>query len=257
MGNRIPLSRHDLEDHLEEQLSFLQASADAYDRGLHGEAKRLAVNLRVLFHDSKSSKSLLRQLDRLGGRFLSTAFPQMPGNLSSHYGLAMIGMKGQETRYLAMLDDVPFENWLPFSDWWSEVVIVDNARREVTRRDLVLVAANQDGGAHVDATLNAIYHDLARRNSLGWVYSDGTKQQPIPIPERAAVRQIAHEALRSVLPDYRRKPDHTVDLLAGPVGLFDQASPPALPGRQVPGRNDPCPCGGGKKYKRCHGKLTG
>ena len=27
---------------------------------------------------------------------------------------------------------------------------------------------------------------------------------------------------------------------------------------QVPrvGRNDPCPCGSGKKYKHCHGKLS-
>jgi preprotein translocase subunit SecA len=22
------------------------------------------------------------------------------------------------------------------------------------------------------------------------------------------------------------------------------------------GRNEPCPCGSGKKYKQCHGKLT-
>jgi preprotein translocase subunit SecA len=28
--------------------------------------------------------------------------------------------------------------------------------------------------------------------------------------------------------------------------------------RQMPkvGRNDPCPCGSGKKYKHCHGKLS-
>ena len=26
-------------------------------------------------------------------------------------------------------------------------------------------------------------------------------------------------------------------------------------GRKV-GRNEPCPCGSGKKYKQCHGKLT-
>jgi preprotein translocase subunit SecA len=28
--------------------------------------------------------------------------------------------------------------------------------------------------------------------------------------------------------------------------------------RQVPkvGRNDPCPCGSGKKYKKCHGQLS-
>ncbi|MEA9391792.1 preprotein translocase subunit SecA [Acerihabitans sp. TG2] len=32
------------------------------------------------------------------------------------------------------------------------------------------------------------------------------------------------------------------------------AKPPVVEGRKV-GRNDPCPCGSGKKYKQCHGKL--
>jgi preprotein translocase subunit SecA len=32
----------------------------------------------------------------------------------------------------------------------------------------------------------------------------------------------------------------------------------AIPAGDVPraGRNDPCPCGSGKKYKNCHGQLT-
>ena len=29
----------------------------------------------------------------------------------------------------------------------------------------------------------------------------------------------------------------------------------AFEGMRV-GRNDPCPCGSGKKYKQCHGKLA-
>jgi uncharacterized protein YecA (UPF0149 family) len=29
--------------------------------------------------------------------------------------------------------------------------------------------------------------------------------------------------------------------------------PSPLPGQKA-GRNDPCPCGSGKKYKHCHGK---
>jgi preprotein translocase subunit SecA len=29
---------------------------------------------------------------------------------------------------------------------------------------------------------------------------------------------------------------------------------PFVRGQKV-GRNDPCPCGSGKKYKQCHGKL--
>ena len=27
-------------------------------------------------------------------------------------------------------------------------------------------------------------------------------------------------------------------------------------GKRKIGRNDPCPCGSGEKYKRCHGRLT-
>ena len=32
----------------------------------------------------------------------------------------------------------------------------------------------------------------------------------------------------------------------------------AMPGSDIPrvGRNEPCPCGSGKKYKQCHGKLA-
>jgi preprotein translocase subunit SecA len=33
----------------------------------------------------------------------------------------------------------------------------------------------------------------------------------------------------------------------------EQAAQTAMP---KVGRNDPCPCGSGKKYKQCHGKLA-
>ncbi len=43
------------------------------------------------------------------------------------------------------------------------------------------------------------------------------------------------------------------------LGASDAAEAPAQPmvrqGQKV-GRNDPCPCGSGKKYKHCHGKLS-
>jgi len=41
------------------------------------------------------------------------------------------------------------------------------------------------------------------------------------------------------------------------LGTAEQkpAQPVVRPGEKI-GRNDPCPCGSGKKYKHCHGKLT-
>ena len=41
-------------------------------------------------------------------------------------------------------------------------------------------------------------------------------------------------------------------------GSVSQETDPATLAAQVPkvGRNDPCPCGSGKKYKQCHGRLS-
>jgi len=44
---------------------------------------------------------------------------------------------------------------------------------------------------------------------------------------------------------------------AGAGGQAQQQKPKAEPIRveQKTGRNEPCPCGSGKKFKQCHGKL--
>ncbi len=46
-------------------------------------------------------------------------------------------------------------------------------------------------------------------------------------------------------------PDET-----GQAQLFGAGSAPAADQVAVVGRNEPCPCGSGKKYKQCHGKLA-
>jgi preprotein translocase subunit SecA len=39
-------------------------------------------------------------------------------------------------------------------------------------------------------------------------------------------------------------------------GAADSEHKPFVRGAEKVGRNDPCPCGSGKKYKQCHGKLN-
>jgi len=39
-------------------------------------------------------------------------------------------------------------------------------------------------------------------------------------------------------------------------GGEEQAAQPFTRAGEKVGRNDPCPCGSGKKYKQCHGKLS-
>ena len=87
-----------------------------------------------------------------------------------------------------------------FREWWNKIVFVDNKKRNFTRRDLVLIVANKDGGSHVDAKLPKKYIDLIKNNSLGWEYSVNN-QQPKPIETNAAyvaIRQIAYEIVQSL-----------------------------------------------------------
>jgi preprotein translocase subunit SecA len=42
-----------------------------------------------------------------------------------------------------------------------------------------------------------------------------------------------------------------------PVGAAEPAVAPFVRSDRKVGRNEPCPCGSGKKYKHCHGALAG
>ncbi len=46
------------------------------------------------------------------------------------------------------------------------------------------------------------------------------------------------------------------ELLAPTANADDARSHPMVNAMAKVGRNDPCPCGSGKKYKQCHGKLA-
>ena len=41
----------------------------------------------------------------------------------------------------------------------------------------------------------------------------------------------------------------------GDVAVLEKPQPFIRAGQKI-GRNEPCPCGSGKKYKQCHGKLS-
>lgn len=89
---------------------------------------------------------------------------------------------------------------------------------------------------------------------------------------RMPAPQISQEQARQMTEDLEDKDDKTKDLkinnpsaesTANPVSTSSNAS---MQGEHAPepfqregdkvGRNDPCPCGSGKKYKKCHGKNS-
>ena len=200
--SKVAQSKQDLRRHLSENLGFLTASAAAFDGGFYGEAKRLAVTIRVLIHDTAKSKSLLGLLGyKAGMGFLNTAHPHNAKNLMSHHGLVGLRLGGGENRFFAPLNEpAPGRpnRYIFFPGWWNQTVIVDGKKNFFTRRELVLGLANRDGGAHVDPTLDERYADLTRNNSVGWMVSDGLTSRPLDDVELHSVRQIAYEVSVSI-----------------------------------------------------------
>ncbi|NNC12892.1 hypothetical protein HII28_13525 [Planctomonas sp. JC2975] len=58
----MPRTMEEFQASLRDQLSFIDASAHAYDMGPYAESLRLATTIRVLVHDTPSSRSLLAHL---------------------------------------------------------------------------------------------------------------------------------------------------------------------------------------------------
>jgi hypothetical protein len=184
-------------------------SNESYDKGFVGEAKRIAVVIRVLVHDTDSSKSLLRQLRKKDMPFYSTPDPYSPGNLLSEYLGLFVRMSivndSPVMTYEPILDDLPPERrWaqFPFKKWWEEQRMIRDQKRVVfTRKDLVLELANKAGGAHVDPKITHKYEELSYNNSIGVrMLSSLPKESTFPEhgPEYAALRQIGHEVQKTL-----------------------------------------------------------
>lgn len=78
--------------------------------------------------------------------------------------------------------------------------------------------------------------------------------EPVSSEEMAAVEEERRqEMLQKMKTTHAKAPSLTQE---GEEGEAPPASDqPIVRGTKKVGRNDPCPCGSGKKYKQCHGKL--
>jgi len=206
MKQKIKLSRDELISQLKEQISFLLTSAMLFDKWKIEEAKRIATQLRILFHDTGSSKSLLGQLNLKAIPFLNTANPYDPKNLVSYVGLLKFKFHNPSGRRPWVIprgtpDELPQNSRLSFQDWWHMPVLVARGKiKNITfsRKDIVLHVADTDGGAHVDNALDEHYVALSKWNAIGILTIQNGVERPIENPILPCVRQIAHEVLVSI-----------------------------------------------------------
>jgi hypothetical protein len=184
-------------------IGYLERSSQVYDGGQEDESLRISTTMRVMFHDTASSTSLLSHLGLKGTAMLSTA--RGHGNWQDFLAHVIDLTSSRPIVMKPLLGEKFVE--LPLSDWWDgEAVFVHNGT-SYTRRRIILSMANKDGGAHVDEKLDACYEVLrAGKYALG-ITGNLTYDGPPPFPQGvtiypdnahlALVRQFAHETLAS------------------------------------------------------------
>jgi preprotein translocase subunit SecA len=75
----------------------------------------------------------------------------------------------------------------------------------------------------------------------------GVREEAPPVEPPAAVTNVRYQHA-----DY----EEALATNAGDEGGAAVAAPPFVRAGAKVGRNDPCPCGSGKKYKQCHGRIA-
>ena len=168
------LSREDLREQCRRQIRFIQNSVAAIASGNLEEAIRLATTIRVLIHEPKqkrrgkqASQSLLGQLGAMGVHLFTTSRDQ-PSSVLYYAGPVMHKIDGSGAEFATDVNVYRFGHFVPATKWWNQVVFIRDGVR-LTRRDVVLTAANKDGGAHVDAELTAEYEMLKAPGAMGFV----------------------------------------------------------------------------------------
>jgi tetratricopeptide (TPR) repeat protein len=177
-----------------QQLGYLSRSSQLFDLGYADEAIRIATSLRILFHDrprdSKDQGSLIKLLGNPPVRLVTTCksknlqpstfifdgYMHIPGNIPTW------------REYLEQENPL-----VSVSEWWNQIIFVIE-RKQISRKDLVIWAAEKDGGAHADANTHPTYDALKER----WgAVSDTGQELPMPPQHLFALRRFALEVLAS------------------------------------------------------------
>jgi len=197
----MTIDEKDLKGYLRDVVKFMKDACDAYDLGVPGEAKRLAVCIRILVHDMDQAPSLLTRMGRKDIMFYDECPNYKPELGLPFSGLAVVTIGGPKPRYTPRLGLNPRIQMkkVTFKEWWNKVAVADPEKKvSLTRAAVVLNVANSVGGP-VESKLDAAYDKLIQAYFNGPV-ADIAGGTPYDAQiEFASVRQIAFEILRSLV----------------------------------------------------------
>ncbi len=197
------LNKNDYQNHLKEQIVFLQSSCKSYDSGNEFEAKRMAVTVRVLVsgdNPNARSQPLLGQMHlKKKMNFISTAQPYQTNNLLTQQCLLSMQLTPNGAKYLPLFENNNQHHLLKYRNWINEIVLSDKKHNVYRRKDVIVLLANKDGGAHVDPCIEDLYSEMKSPDIGGWEFktTDGNTSYGNDAIY-ATMRQITFEVLHSI-----------------------------------------------------------
>lgn len=212
----IKLTREELNTILGEQIELLQLSAENFDKGHYATTLQMATTIRVLFHDTDSSKSLIKQICEADGKdkndfeMVTTKEQDFGGEKLIIFGdgLYTMVLSGLGLLFSPKLSDSTLTK-VAFPYWWNEKVIKNvssgfETAEWMTREELIKLHANKEGGAHVDENKNEKISDIGSKEAAGWagftVDCYGRRQEinSSVDQKKVTIRQICYEVLVSL-----------------------------------------------------------
>ncbi len=133
------------------------------------------------------------------------------------------------------------------SHWREHLAALDHLRQGIHLRGYAQKNPKQEYKREAFELFEGLL-DLVRREVTRIVYT-------VQIRSQEDVEETAPHADVQNVQYQHAEYDEALDEGEGEGEAQPQAASPAESGPKI-GRNDPCPCGSGKKYKHCHGKLS-
>jgi len=198
----------DLTNRFNIQVELLKLACSNYDGGIEIAGFNIATSIRVFVHDTHLSTSALTHINNKAIQYLDTC------NINPNPAITFTGLiyksfngvhdgQGGTALFRPLFTNSfhsKINNWINFNTWWNAVIFQNADGAILTRKTLVLTAANQEGGAHIDDEIDELY-DKFRHSYSSRTVLKGTITGAIRgfdnVPVLPAIRQIGYELIKS------------------------------------------------------------
>jgi hypothetical protein len=173
-----------LRERLEEQRHLLEKSIHGMASGDLSEGLRIATSIRVLVHETASSKPLLKQLT---GNYLELEIldelpkkeETLPPGTTAVVIMSVPISVNIADKGVFLNPELAVDAHQPtiLGRWWTRSSLILPGIGGLSRKEVILGLANKEGGAHVDTDISQKYQQLLASKSLQM--GTGTEVTPL------------------------------------------------------------------------------